>query len=175
MEKTDAFFETGASSETVLQFMGKDHDRLDKIFQEFKSKKNTDQNKAKELFHEFKVGLQKHIVWEEEILFPIFENKAGMTSEDAGPTAVMRMEHRKIKDCLEKIHHNLTQSNLIRRNNKDNLPEKELIDVLTEHNNKEESILYPWIDDSVNEAELREIFAKMEKLPPEKYNRCCEH
>lgn len=162
--------EINTIKETVLLFMGKDHDRLDNIFHEFESKKNNDKNKAKELFHEFKVGLQRHIVWEEEILFPIFENKAGMTSEDTGPTAVMRMEHRKIKDYLEKIHHNLIQRNI-----KDNLPEKELIDVLTEHNNKEESILYPWIDDSVNEAELRDIFAKMENLPPEKYNRCCEH
>lgn len=164
--KVHASMETNTTKETVLLFMGKDHDRLDHIFHEFESKKNNDKNKAKELFHEFKVGLQKHIVWEEEILFPIFEDKTGM--KDSGPTAVMRMEHRKIKDCLEKIHHNLIQRNI-----KDNLPEKELITILTEHNNKEESILYPWIDDSVSETELRAIFAKMEKLPPEKYNQCC--
>src|SRR3989344_5434339 len=126
---------------TVLNFMGEDHDRLDNILKEFKNIKNTDKNRAKNLFHEFKIGLQRHIVWEEEILFPLFENKTGM--HDTGPTAVMRMEHKKIKDFLEKIHQS------IGKNIQTNDLEYGLIEVLTEHNEKEESILYPWIDNSV--------------------------
>lgn len=151
---------------TLLSFMGEDHDRLDGIFKEFKSAKNTDKNKARSLFHEFKVGLQRHIVWEEEILFPLFENKTGM--HDTGPTAVMRMEHKKIKDFLERIHSSLGK-NIQTKGLEDGL-----IEVLTEHNNKEESILYPWIDDFVGEGGKEEAFAKMENLPPEKYNKCCE-
>lgn len=151
---------------TVLSFMGADHDRLDNIFQEFKNIKNTDKNKARNLFHEFKVGLQKHIVWEEEILFPLFENKTGMY--DTGPTAVMRLEHKKIKDLLERIHHSIAKH--IQTNDL----EDSLIEVLTEHNNKEENILYPWIDDSVSGQEKEQAFTKMKNLPPEKYNRCCE-
>lgn len=151
---------------TVLNFMGEDHDRLDGIFKEFKNIKTTDKNKARNLFHEFKIGLQKHIVWEEEILFPLFENKTGM--RDTGPTAVMRMEHKKIKDFLERIHCSLS------KNVQTNDLEEGLIEVLTEHNNKEEDILYPWIDNSVSEQEKEEAFTKMENLPPEKYNKCCE-
>src|SRR5574341_1194166 len=86
----------------VFDFMAQDHDRLDDIFKNFRTVKNEDLKKAKPLFHDFKIGLQKHIVWEEEILFPIFEKKTGMY--ETGPTAVMRMEHRQIKDFLEKIH-----------------------------------------------------------------------
>lgn len=151
---------------TVLHFMGEDHDRLDNIFKEFKSIKNIEKGEAKKLFHQFKIGLQKHIVWEEEILFPLFEDKTGM--RDTGPTAVMRMEHRTIKDFLEKIHENLG------KNIPTNDLEEGLIEVLTEHNNKEENILYPWIDNSVSEEEKEEVFTKMANLPPEKYNRCCE-
>ena len=151
---------------TVLNFMGEDHNKLDNIFKEFKNTKNTDKNRARNLFHEFKIGLQKHIVWEEEILFPLFENKTGMY--DTGPTAVMRMEHRKIKDFLEKIHRSLDED--IQINNL----EEGLIEVLAEHNNKEENILYPWIDNSASEAEKEETFTKMKNLPPEKYNRRCE-
>lgn len=151
---------------TVMGFMGEDHDRLDGIFREFKSAKNTDKNKAKSLFHEFKIGLQRHIVWEEDILFPLFENKTGM--RDTGPTAVMRMEHKKIRDFLEKMHHSLV------KNIESKDFEEGLIEVLTEHNNKEESILYPWIDDFAGEEEKEDAFAKMENLPPEKYNKCCE-
>lgn len=152
---------------TVLSFMGEDHDRLEGIFKEFRKIKNADENKARNLFHEFKVGLQKHIVWEEEILFPLFENKTGM--HDTGPTAIMRMEHRKIKDFLERIH-----SNLIDGSTQTGDLEEGLIEVLAEHNNKEENILYPWIDNSVSEEEKEETFIKMKNLPPEKYNRCCE-
>ncbi len=152
---------------SILEFMGKDHDRLDKIFGEFRGIVNTDVSKARPLFHDFKIGLQRHIVWEEEILFPIFENKTGM--HDTGPTAVMRNEHRKIKDFLEKIHDKLAKGD----NNTKSL-ENGLLEVLTEHNNKEESILYPWIDSETNEQEREEAFRKMKSLPQEKYNKCCE-
>lgn len=154
------------TTKTVQSFMGEDHDRLDNTFKQFRNIKDTDKNKAMLLFHELKVNLQKHIAWEEEILFPLFENKTGMYDE--GPTAVMRMEHRKIKDLLERIHHNLG------KNIQTSDLEDGLIEVLTEHNNKEESILYPWIDYSVNEKGKEEAFAKMKNLPPEKYNKGCE-
>jgi regulator of cell morphogenesis and NO signaling len=149
---------------TVLGFMGEDHDRLDNIFKDFTKVKNSDRSKAKSVFHEFKIGLQEHIVWEEEILFPLFENETGM--RDAGPTAVMRMEHRKIKDFLEQIHNNLVDGNV----RTDDL-EEGLIEVLTEHNNKEENILYPWIDNSTSEQAREEAFTKMKNLSPEKYNK----
>ena len=58
--------------ETIMNFMAKDHDRLDSLFTQFRNLRNTDVKKAKGLFHEFKIGLQRHIVWEEEILFPLF-------------------------------------------------------------------------------------------------------
>lgn len=151
----------------ILDFMGKDHDRLDKIFEEFRNTINEDISKAKLLFHDFKAGLQRHVVWEEEILFPIFDNKTGM--HDTGPTAVMRLEHRKIKDFLEKIHKKIVNGN----NNVKSL-ESDLIEVLKEHNNKEENILYPWIDTSVSEQEKEDAFTKMKNLPSEKYDKCCE-
>ena len=148
--------------------MAQDHDRLDGIFQEFRGTKAQDLKKAKSYFHDFKIGLQKHIVWEEEILFPIFEKKTGMY--ETGPTAVMRMEHRQIKEFLEKIH-----DQILKGETKpiDEL-EKGLIEVLTAHNLKEEDILYPWIDDSISETERNDVFTQMKNVPPEKYNQCCQ-
>jgi len=146
--------------ETVLGFMGDDHDRLDSIFRGFRK------NKAKSLFHEFKIGLQRHIVWEEEILFPLFENKTGM--HDIGPTAVMRAEHRQIKGFLEEIHTKIANGDTDTSDLED-----QLVEILAEHNSKEEDILYPWIDNSVSEKERKEAFEKMKNLPPEKYNKCC--
>ena len=152
----------------VFDFMAQDHDRLDGIFKEFRGIKVQDLKKAKSFFHDFKIGLQKHIVWEEEILFPIFENKTGMF--ETGPTAVMRMEHRQIKEFLEKIHDRILKGET---KEIDEL-EKGLIEVLTAHNQKEENILYPWIDDSISETEKEEVFTQMKNLPPEKYDQCCQ-
>lgn len=150
-----------------MGFMGDDHDRLDGIFKEFQSLKNKEPGRAGRLFHDFKTGLQRHIVWEEEILFPLFENKTGMS--DNGPTAVMRMEHVKIKDFLEKIHDKVMKGGM----QSDDL-EQGLMLVLSEHNNKEENILYPCIDDSVTEEEKAEAFEKIHSLPQGKYGACCK-
>lgn len=150
----------------VLDFMGQDHDRLDKIFADFRTN-NADLQKARGLFHDFKIGLQRHIVWGEEILFPLFEDKMNM--HDSGPTAVMRMEHRQIKEFLEKVHDKIVKGEVNGIKELGN----ELLDVLKAHNDKEESILYPWIDEALNEQERAEVFKKMHSLPAEKYDKCC--
>ena len=152
----------------VLEFMGKDHDRLDKIFEQFRKTKNIGISKAKPFFHDFKTGLQRHIVWEEEILFPIFEDKTGM--HDTGPTTVMRAEHRQIKGFLEKIKEKIEKGEIT---GVDGL-EKELLEVLKAHNDKEENILYPWIDGQTSGQEKEKAFTKMKNLQPEKYNKCCD-
>jgi len=41
-------------------------------------------------------------VWEEELLFPMWEEKTGMIED--GPTPVMRFEHDQIKQLLDTIH-----------------------------------------------------------------------
>jgi len=152
---------------SVMEFMGKDHDRLDRIFVDFRKLRSTSLEKAIPLFHDFKIGLQRHIVWEEEILFPIFERKTGM--RDSGPTAVMRTEHRKIRDFLEGIHGRIASGD-----SKTGSLENGLLEVLSRHNHKEENVLYPWIDSGTTESERKEVFRKMKNMAPEKYNKCCE-
>ncbi|HLF34190.1 MAG TPA: hemerythrin domain-containing protein [Cyclobacteriaceae bacterium] len=148
----------------VLEYMGNDHDRLDNILAEFRKTWSSDQDKAKSLFFDFKIGLQRHIVWEEEILFPIFEDKTGMN--ESGPTAVMRMEHRQIKDFLEEIYVKITSG---KTDEIESLVRK-LLEVLVSHNQKEEMVLYPWIDRQANDEEIEEVFEKIENLPLERYN-----
>ena len=141
---------------SITGYFEADHDQLDGFFKTFQTLKRTDFPKAKQAFVNFKVGLQRHIVWEEEILFPLFEKKTGM--KDGGPTAVMRMEHRQIKEYLEKIHDGLAKG----EPNTDAM-ENRLIEILTAHNEKEENILYPWIDTTTDEKEREAVFEKMKK------------
>jgi len=134
--------------------MGKDHDRLEEIFRGFRNAKVADLEKGRALFAEFKEGLERHIFWEEEILFPLFESRTGM--RDVGPTAVMRTEHQTIKEILRKI-----DDSLAARNVRTEELEKELLEVLGAHNDKEEHILYPWIDNTVTEGDRKNAFEKM--------------
>ena len=87
---------------SVRRFFAEDHDRLDGLFARFQERKRADYADAKLSFREFKFGLQRHIVWEEQILFPLFEQKTGM--HGTGPTEVMRHEHRLIGERLEALH-----------------------------------------------------------------------
>ena len=56
-----------------------DHAKLDRTFAEFQRQQGHDTVQAKLLFDQFMAGLQGHIIWEEELLFPIFEKRTGMT------------------------------------------------------------------------------------------------
>ena len=147
--------DTGETAGNVLEFMGKDHDRLDKLFKRFKDLKIVDTRKAASLFSNFRTGLQRHIAWEEEILFPLFETKTGM--RQTGPTAVMRTEHRQIKGFLERIHIKISAGET---GGLDAL-EKDLVEVLSAHNEKEENVLYPWIDDSLSGIEMEDVLSRM--------------
>lgn len=145
---------TDATTNKVNDFMTDDHNRLDGIFKEFRAIKKKDIARAKKLFAEFRNDLKRHIKWEDDILFPAFEKHTGMQS--GGPTAVMRMEHRKIEEFLDGINAALAKGDA----STDAL-EEGLLGVLGPHDVKEEGILYPWIDSSVPDEERVELFGRI--------------
>ena len=143
-----------------------DHDRLDALFTAFQEQKRKDFAKAKEAFVAFKFGLQRHIVWEEDVLFPKWEENSGMA--EGGPTQVMRTEHRMIGDCLEAIHHKVQA-----QDPESDQDDQRLLDILKSHNMKEERILYPSIDQVISDQERAELYQAMKEIPEERYRTCC--
>ena len=143
-----------------------DHDRLDALFTTFQEQKRQDVAKAKEAFAAFKFGLQRHIVWEEDVLFPKWEENSGMA--EGGPTQVMRSEHRMIGDCLEAIHRKVQA-----QDPESDRDEQLLLDILKSHNMKEERILYPSIDQVISDQERAELYQAMKDIPEERYRTCC--
>jgi iron-sulfur cluster repair protein YtfE (RIC family) len=132
----------------VQASFAQDHDRLDQLLETYRRLKRVDFARAKQAFKEFKFGLKRHIIWEEEVLLPLFEEKSGM--HDRGPTAVMRAEDQEIGQCLEALHHK------VRRQEVDSdAEEQSLLQALTAHNQKEENVLYPMIDRLSSEEERR--------------------
>lgn len=155
-----------SEQKTVSAFYERDHDRLDELFKTFQKFKRSDFAKAKEAFKEFKVGLQRHIVWEEDLLFPLWEEKTCMS--EGGPTFVMRKEHRQIGQQLEAIHDKVAE-----QNPDSDQEEAALLNMLGSHNMKEERVLYPAIDQVTSPEERETVFQNMKDIPEERYKLCC--
>lgn len=150
-------------NQSIRQFFEQDHDRLDELFRRFQTLKHSDFFRAKEAFVQFHFGLQRHITWEEKILFPLFETRTGMSSA-MGPTAVMRLEHGRIREYLDGIYRKVQQTNPQTEEE-----ENGLLKVLGLHNDKEELILYPAMDQHMTDADRDEVFSAIRAIPDEQY------
>ncbi len=140
---------------TITDYMQTDHRRLDAIYGAFQEKyKQGDWEEAGAHFREFSLGLRRHIKVEEEILFPVFEEKTGM--KDAGPTFVMRMEHTEIKELLDGILAGIGRKDEAGVKNS----EYNLANILADHNMKEEHILYPESDAFISGRERADVIKK---------------
>jgi regulator of cell morphogenesis and NO signaling len=150
----------------ITAFYEQDHDRLDELFKTFQQLKRSDFPKAKEAFTVFKLGLQRHIVWEEGLLFPLWEKETGIT--EGGATSVMRAEHRQIEQQLEAIHQKVTE-----QSPDSDQEEEALLNLLGSHNMKEERVLYPGIDRVTSAEERETVFQNMKNIPEERHKLCC--
>lgn len=139
---------------TISSYYAIDHDEIDRLLEEFRASKSGDRAATLATYREFKTRLERHIGWEEDILFPLFERLTGMT--DNGPTTVMRAEHRQITGFLDAIDATIKDGETSTE-----ADESALLQVLAAHNFKEEHILYPMIDRQVSAADREAVFARM--------------
>lgn len=101
-------------------------------------------------------AMERHFDFEERVLFPRLEACAPMAT---GPTGVMRMEHRQMRQLMDEL------ADAVGARDKDGcLGILETLHMMTQqHNAKEEAILYPMADDVLQEqaesiaAELAEV------------------
>ncbi len=101
--------------------------------------------------------IEGHIEVEETLLFPAFEERTGMTG--GGPTATMRMEH-------EQMHGMFTQMRaaIQARDAQQYLGASEtLLTLLQQHNMKEESMMYPMLDQALGD-DARSLLAQVESI-----------
>ncbi len=143
---------------SICEHYAEDHRQLDALFHQFQGAKTTDPSGARKAFQDFKAGLEQHIVWEEQILFPSFDRRFGHLQ--GGPTGVMRWEHQQIRQYLNAIALKLSREDFATEEE-----EMGLEAVLCPHNEKEETIVYPMVDQMVGVDERAQIFAAMDKMP----------
>jgi hemerythrin-like domain-containing protein len=140
--------------------LGWDHDRLDDLAaRAFAARAAGRPENARRLWDGFSAGLRRHIRFEEQVLFPLFEAKTG-ASPDAGPTAVMRSEHRAIERLLGVIAAVIALSDPAA-----DALRAEMVSLLRGHNEKEELVLYPGTDRLLAPEESDALVARLQEQP----------
>jgi len=87
----------------------------------------------------FRAALERHLQFEEEVLFPALEGRLPMA---AGPTGVMRLEHEQMRGMLEELAASVAACTA-----DDCVGILETLHlVIQQHNAKEEGVLYPLAD-----------------------------
>jgi hemerythrin-like domain-containing protein len=133
--------------------MGGDHHDLDDRWERLQGIPESDRVARRELFDAFRADLLHHIDVEEELLFPQMLNQ-----DPALRSLVERLleEHREIKETLERLARDIDVGSKA----VDDLA-FELTNVLGEHNSREESSVYPWLDDHLAPAQVLEAVGRL--------------
>lgn len=128
---------------SILELMNRDHQYCEQLFAQAKSAVGqADFAAAQAAFASFRTTLERHINAEEHILFPAFEDRTG---ERLGPTEVMRQEHQMVHALFDKMAAALAQRQVQQYLHLSDT----LLALLQQHNIKEESVLYPMMDQNL--------------------------
>jgi hemerythrin-like domain-containing protein len=130
----------GTIMASIRNFMTDDHRHCDDLFAAVEAElANGESTRAEQAFSAFSAAMNAHFTAEETLLFPAFEAATGMS---CGPTAVMRDEHRQMREQID-----AAAAALARGDADAYLGEAEtLLILMQQHNVKEEGILYPMCD-----------------------------
>lgn len=145
--------------DTISSYMTGDHHRCDGLFAQAEAAASgQDWIVLAADLDAFLNAMQQHFRMEEEVLFPAFEQRTGMTM---GPTQMMRMEHAQMRDLFEAMEVAVQQQD------KDEFlgQAETLLIMMQQHNMKEEQILYQMAD-RVMSGEETEMLEKMRAVAP---------
>ncbi|MBT7154610.1 MAG: hemerythrin domain-containing protein [Deltaproteobacteria bacterium] len=135
-----------SSFASIVQIMESQHKHCDTMYVEAENTLNGgNETEGKVLMEAFIWNMEVHFGREEQILFPAFEDKTGMTG--GGPTHVMRAEHEQIRGVLKEMKESLKEGDYQRIFDQ----AETMLILIQQHNSKEEQILYPMLDQHLGE------------------------
>ena len=132
----------------ITETLSADHKRCDALFAEAEaaiSESNWDE--GGQALSDFIGGMNHHFKMEEEVMFPAFENKTGMTM---GPTQMMRSEHEQMRELFADLEAAAKEKDA---DEVLGLCET-LLMIMQQHNSKEEQMLYRMADEVLPGAEV---------------------
>ncbi|HET6204163.1 MAG TPA: hemerythrin domain-containing protein [Planctomycetota bacterium] len=152
---------------TITDFFQQDHREIDDLYRDaLERAREGEPAHALATFDEYDRNLERHIRWEEDLIFPAFEEASGLHGE--GPTEVMRAEHREIRVLKQRLRAEIA---VLRGRADGSAPlwrtARSLEKILGEHNAKEETVLYLACDQGVPRGKRLGILRRVagEKAP----------
>lgn len=141
---------------TIAEFMTADHKACDDEFAAAETAALTDDwDDAAAAFNAFRDDMARHFRMEEDVLFPALSSVGG----PSGPVHIMLMEHAQIKELLKQMGEAVERKD---SQEYSGLSET-LLMVMQQHNNKEENILYP-IMDQILARDREALFGRMQAV-----------
>lgn len=140
--------------ETISSYMTSDHHRCDELFAQAEAAvSDKDWAVIAADLRVFLDSMQHHFKMEEEVLFPAFEQRTGMSM---GPTQVMRMEHVQMRELFDAM------TDAVKQQDRDEFlgQAETLLVMMQQHNMKEEQMLYHMADQALAD-ETEEVLQKM--------------
>ena len=143
---------------SIGAFLSDDHNACDDLFATAENAVAAkDWPQARDHFDRFSAQMRRHFAREEEVLFPAFETRTGMSG---GPTYVMRAEHQQMSSLLAEM-----DAALARADGGHYLGLSEtLLMLMRQHNMKEENILYPMSDQALADQQ-GDLVGLMQSMP----------
>jgi hemerythrin-like domain-containing protein len=143
--------------QTISDFMSADHHRCDDLFAVAEEAAGGgDWDKTGKKLQDFLESMRHHFAMEENVLFPAFEERTGMTM---GPTQVMRMEHQQMRGLFDAMAQAAEK-----RDKDDYLGQCDtLLVLMQQHNLKEEQILYHMADQALS-SEADAVIGQLQEV-----------
>jgi hemerythrin-like domain-containing protein len=143
--------------DTISNYMTSDHHRCDELFSQAEAAASgQDWGMIATDLQVFLDSMRQHFKMEEEVLFPAFEQRTGMSM---GPTQVMRMEHVQMRELFDAM------ADAVKQQDRDEFlgQAETLLVMMQQHNMKEEQMLYHMAD-QVLAGEMEEVLQRMRAL-----------
>lgn len=139
---------SAAGGRRIAAFFEADHDGIDALLAAIDA---AEAATAVPLMREFDRRLERHIVWEEEVLFPAADQAAPEVVRSL--VLVLRREHARIRARMKRA--------MVRLRRGDAAGARACVAaavaVMGEHNRREEGALYPACDGNIPAAEVERI------------------
>ena len=144
-------------AETISAYLAEDHGRLGSLLAAVSVQMAEGRlEEAKAAWGPYEAGLCRHLRLEEELLFPVFEVRSGLSD---GPTVSLRIEHREIRRIAALLRGGVEREDPAAF--ADGL--RLLGEVLADHESKEEHVLYPTTDALLAPGERARFLARLRR------------
>ena len=147
----------------AFEILRKEHEQVLKVLDKLENNLNENNlSSAKKNIKLLEEEFDKHSLYKEEkILFPEIEK---FIPRDGGPTGVMITEHKELIELMRNFNKLLEEKNLSRLNETG----MSIINILREHINKEDNMLFMIADMHLSEKQKKSVLERFKKIDEKK-------